>query len=910
MSKRDVMFHPIISSIQRIALYETKARFYLIGSNNTETRFRVLKIDRTDPKELILVDDKVEYNKQEIHQLLNMIGFGNRSGRSTGLNKLVSAFGIVGFIRFLEGYYIILVTKRRKIAAIGSHSIYKIEDTATIYIPNENNKPPHPDEQRYLKMFLAIDLSTNFYYSYSYDITHTLQMNMAPPRQLAPALFPKPITAAVYQSNLNGNMEKQEKKCECNKKDDDEDIFETWKRQVQQRAEKIGHLNQRLDFGVRAVPEWRFVWNSHLLSAVHSQLHPDWILYIVHGFIEQSNLNIFGRPVYLTLIARRSNRYAGTRFLKRGANMHGDVANEVETEQIVHDSMVSSFASGRFSSFVQLRGSIPSYWSQDVSKMVPKPAISIDLSDPFAEIPGKHLNNLMCRYGSPIMFLNLVKKREKKKHESLLTDVISNAIKYLNQFLPPEFAIQYYHLDMARMNKGADAKVLDKLSAIARTVVRRTGIFVSSAACGGAVGGAAGHQAGRVQAGLARVNCVDCLDRTNTAQFAIGKCVLAYQLYALGLIGEPVIEFDSDCARLLEGLYEDHGDTLALQYGGSQLVHRIKTYRKTAPWSSHGNDIMQTLSRYYSNTFSDAEKQNTMNLFLGLFIPDPAKPPIWDYQSDYYLHHPESMVYIPRKRSLTKWWDDDVLRYLPMPCNEMRKLCCEIIGIQGDSSSTIEMVDPYHDYNRPFEYTVFTESFEFKMCHTLRDLAPTFSESFSPFVVRGRAIGQSKGPTSKNPVISGRSSTTSNNSSDSNTDSSTDDDLTSSTPSSRLVTPSPLTLVAKILEAKQEEETPLFPAIKRTNRVPLGEPSKRDMVMYKRYVNFEKRSNPRYKSDIHIVITLNSAFTIDSSVDVIPPTVTKASKEIYHDYVQRTKGHIPISTNSIALYKQYVNFSL
>ena len=55
---------------------------------------------------------------------------------------------------------------------------------------------------------------------------------------------------------------------------------------------------------------------------------------------------------------------------------------------------------------------------------------------------------------------------------------------------------------------------------------------------------------------------------------------------------------------MLEELYEDHGDTLALQYGGSQLVHRIKSYRRIAPWTSQGNDIMQTLSRYYSNTFS------------------------------------------------------------------------------------------------------------------------------------------------------------------------------------------------------------------------------------------------------------------------------------------------------------------
>jgi hypothetical protein len=42
----------------------------------------------------------------------------------------------------------------------------------------------------------------------------------------------------------------------------------------------------------------------------------------------------------VTLIARRSNRYAGTRFLKRGANMEGHVGNEVETEQIVCDASI------------------------------------------------------------------------------------------------------------------------------------------------------------------------------------------------------------------------------------------------------------------------------------------------------------------------------------------------------------------------------------------------------------------------------------------------------------------------------------------------------------------------------------------------------------------------------------------
>lgn len=35
-----------------------------------------------------------------------------------------------------------------------------------------------------------------------------------------------------------------------------------------------------------------------------------------------------------------------------------------------------------------MRGSVPSHWSQDVSKMVPKPTITCDLADPFAETAG------------------------------------------------------------------------------------------------------------------------------------------------------------------------------------------------------------------------------------------------------------------------------------------------------------------------------------------------------------------------------------------------------------------------------------------------------------------------------------------------------------------------------------------
>lgn len=44
---------------------------------------------------------------------------------------------------------------------------------------------------------------------------------------------------------------------------------------------------------------------------------------------------MFGRQLTITLVARRSRHFAGTRYRKRGLNDRGNVANEVETEQIV-----------------------------------------------------------------------------------------------------------------------------------------------------------------------------------------------------------------------------------------------------------------------------------------------------------------------------------------------------------------------------------------------------------------------------------------------------------------------------------------------------------------------------------------------------------------------------------------------
>jgi hypothetical protein len=64
-----------------------------------------------------------------------------------------------------------------------------------------------------------------------------------------------------------------------------------------------------------------------------------------------------------------------------------------------------------------------------------------------------------------------------------------------------------------------------------------------------------------LQNGICRINCVDCLDRTNAAQFVFGKRALGHQLYALGIVDNPNLAFDSDAVNMLTEMYHDHGDS-------------------------------------------------------------------------------------------------------------------------------------------------------------------------------------------------------------------------------------------------------------------------------------------------------------------------------------------------------------
>ncbi|KAJ5993263.1 Polyphosphoinositide phosphatase [Penicillium sp. IBT 35674x] len=648
-----------INRLHKFTLYETATRFYMVGINLAETRFRILKIDRTtESGELSIIEDDVIYTKREMVQLLDAIDDGNKS--SGGLNQKCSAWALLGFIQFTGAYYMLLVTKRSQVAMLGGHNVYQIDQTELISLTTSDIsrlKPEsQPDEERYKAILNNLDLTRSFYFSYSYDITRSLQHNVCRERK-------------AHQDGLPRFLPQ--------------------------------------DYNTM------FVWNNHLLApAIAALKNPfQWCLPIIHGYVDQSKMSVFGRLVYISIIARRSRLFAGARFLKRGANDLGYVANDVETEQIVSEQTTTSFhsagptlhANPNYTSYVQHRGSIPLYWTQESTGVSPKPDIQLSLIDPFYSAAALHFDNLFERYGTPIYILNLVKARERTPRESKLLKEFTNAVEYLNQFLPADKKLIYKAWDMSRASKSRDQDVIETLEGIAGDIIPKTGFFKN---------GADVESGLQLQNGVARTNCIDCLDRTNAAQFVIGKRALGYQLHALGVIDGTTVEYDTDAVNLITNMWHDHGDTIAIQYGGSHLVNTMATYRKINQWSSHSRDMVESFKRYYNNSFLDAQRQEAYNLFLGNYVFSNDAPMLWDLSTDYYLHHENPRFYSERF-------------LLPPACPK----------------EPLSRFDDYWlEYYRPLALSTLSKIYSYKMNSTLRYLphirGGNVPPNLSPFVPR------------------------------------------------------------------------------------------------------------------------------------------------------------------------------
>lgn len=619
-----------------------------------------------------VTEDPHVYNQREIQDMLDMIHDGNRSvssaaaasqqqqqqqqhrlagggpheqqhpagadgggaggGGAGGLKPIAKAYGIVGFVRFLDCYYLTLITKRAKVGSIGGNAIYSIKSTETFPLKPAERSPASASasdnsgtdpssmllsmwnrgkrsvglgltnreiaELRYQGLYQVVDLTKNFFFSYTYDITRSLQENFL---AMSSQPFPPPPFKDMYA--------------------------------------------------------WNYFLTKELEECASTLTGYHWVLPIVHGAFVQRKLNDYGRSLNLILLARRSRHFAGTRYLKRGVSDRGKVANDVEHEQICHDETTSA-SSGTFSSFLQVRGSIPTYWTQESSVTMPKPPIELNRVDPTYQATRAHFEDLLRRYGSPVVVVDLVKQSEKREREVRVGNEYRHAIDHINTSIDVDHRIRYCALDYSHISKHRNLNVSTSLNDVATWAVNQTGFFCSAprwkiVGKGGRVEPfdesraelLARHLGVPVfpmeQKGVLRTNCIDCLDRTNVAQFSAGVDALGQQLVVMGIRSTAKLDPSSNIVRMLIDMYVEIGDHIALQYGGSEAHKKGATAGMSniqGPMGKH-KELLTSIRRYYSNAFTDRLKQDAMNLFLGYYIPSRHTVPLWEMESDYYLHN-------------------------------------------------------------------------------------------------------------------------------------------------------------------------------------------------------------------------------------------------------------------------------
>ncbi|RNE98480.1 putative synaptojanin (N-terminal domain), putative,inositol/phosphatidylinositol phosphatase [Trypanosoma rangeli] len=548
-----------------ISVYETPSLCYVVGADAAQKEYRVLRFTKSN-------SDVLKYSGMGTHTPAQAQAFIGRVTKDKSTTVLQGK-ALLGCIRFTKGYYLILVTQRRCVARLGYHRIFEVADVELVSLcivepmstlltaaSGSAFLGSRTTEDYYRSQFLSTSLKQHFYYSHTYDLTNTLQTNMT------------------------------------------------------------------LLCGERRVRS-KFVWNEFLLepfffsaTARHaSSLSAEeeearwtsadveqWIVYLTHGSIVQCPVGCGSKPLLLTLIGRVSKNFAGVRYLRRGVDSDGHAANHVEVEQIVVDEsqLHTHFTRGSFTSYVQVRGSVPLHWFHPPTQL-PKPPIKLGVRDIYYANTRKHFQELLEDYGAPVIIMNLLQQREKRPRESILGQEFRRAVMTLKGFVgagaeaeEADEILSYLEFDIRESAHAA----WNNVTALAEGALEKTGFFVCN------------REGTRVrrQEGVIRSNCVDCVDRTNLAQFFFGLHALGHQLHALGLLHSPVdLALSPGVQDLLLRMYLLLGDAIAVQYGGSPQVGAGVLNRGT------GWDQLMGIKRLYNNMVGDREKQSALNLFLG-----------------------------------------------------------------------------------------------------------------------------------------------------------------------------------------------------------------------------------------------------------------------------------------------------
>ncbi|XP_042560951.1 phosphatidylinositide phosphatase SAC2 isoform X2 [Clupea harengus] len=365
----------------------------------------------------------------------------------------------------------------------------------------------------------------------------------------------------------------------------------------------------------------RFFWNKHMIQELLDLEVPEvdfWLVPVIQGFVQVEELVVNyndssdeersspDTPLQelscvddihprftVALISRRSRHRAGMRYKRRGVDTDGHVANYVETEQLIH-------VHSHTLSFVQTRGSVPIFWSQSGYRYNPRPRLEKDEKETIPYF-GAHFEQQLSIYKKQVI-LNLVDQsgREKMIGDTYLKQVLL----YNNPNLT------YVSFDFHEHCRGMKFENVQTLTdAIWDLITDMKWAWVD--------------QAGVIcqQEGIFRVNCMDCLDRTNLVQAAIGRMVMEQQLKKLGVM-PPEQPLPPKCYRIYQVMWANNGDIISRQYAGTAALKGDFTRTGERKLAGVMKDGVNSANRYYLNRFRDAYRQAVIDLMMGLPVTE------------------------------------------------------------------------------------------------------------------------------------------------------------------------------------------------------------------------------------------------------------------------------------------------
>ncbi|CAB4284763.1 unnamed protein product [Prunus armeniaca] len=357
---------------------------------------------------------------------------------------------------------------------------------------------------------------------------------------------------------------------------------------------------RKLMEGWMAKPIWkqadpRFVWNRNLLDEL--------IEY------KAAQLKLKGSPATLTIFSRRCTRRLGTRMWRRGANLEGDVANFIETEQLVE-------CEGFRSSLLQIRGSIPLLWEQIVDLSY-KPRLKVIDHEQTSNVVERHFFDLFQRYGE-IIAVDLTDKHGDEGQ-------LSMAFSAEAQNLPN---VRYVSFDFHHVCGNSNFENLKLLYEQISEQFEKQGYLLIDAK------GSILEE----QKGIVRSNCIDCLDRTNVTQSYLAQKSLDAQLQRIGVLdsSECISVFAEDYQKF-RALWAEQGDEISLEYAGTYALKGDLVRYGKQTFGGILKDGMSALSRYYLNNFHDGIRQDAMDLISGRYTVRRDGSP---FQTDSFSYLP------------------------------------------------------------------------------------------------------------------------------------------------------------------------------------------------------------------------------------------------------------------------------